>query len=649
MRNNGKNVAIWTIIVLLVISVFNVFHGGAPEQVKAIEFSDFISKVNSSDVKEVTIRGESLVGEYKSGGKFSTYIPYQYKDLIQNLINNKVFIKTRQPESPAPSLLQVFLTWLPLILLGGIWFFFFRPMHNSNGRAMGFGRSRAQLSDPNKNPTTFSDVEGIDEAKQDLEEIVEFLRDPHRFQKIGGKIPRGVLLVGPPGTGKTLLARAVSGEARVPFFSISGSDFVEMFVGVGASRVRDLFEQAKRQSPCIVFIDEIDAVGRNRGIGVGGGNDEREQTLNQLLVEMDGFSLKEQVIVLAATNRADVLDQALLRPGRFDRQVYVGLPDVGGREKILQLYMKRIKASDDVSCSVLARGTPGFSGADLANLVNEAALLAARNKKKIVGMKDFEESKDKLIMGPKRRSSTLSLKEREIVAVHESGHAIAAFFSKESDPIHKVTIIQRGSALGVVIRIPERDHSSVSKNKLWDDIVVAMAGRAAEEAFFGEGNITTGAASDFRMATRIANKMVREWGMSALSLVAYGGGADADMYNPFAKSEKISEEMMSKIDKEVEKIVTESYAKAKGLIETYRDKVRALADSLLVYETLSGEQVKEIISMGSLSSVPGAAECKPKKKKAARAVRNNEGSESKSSETPSPRPTSTASPQLQEG
>ena len=403
-KDNSKNIALWIIIGLLLISIFNVFHGGLQKEVKFIEFSDFIQKVNDGVVKEVLIRGENVEGMYHHGEKFATFVPLQYQELYPKLLEKKIIIKPRPAENSSPSLLYLLINWLPLLLLGVVWFVFFKQIQNSNGKAMGFGRSKAKLSDPQKNLVTFSDVEGIEESKQDLQEIVEFLKDPQRFQKIGGKIPRGVLLIGPPGTGKTLLAKAVSGEASVPFFSISGSDFVEMFVGVGASRVRDLFEQARKHTPCIVFIDEIDAVGRNRGIGMGGGNDEREQTLNQLLVEMDGFDDKEEVILIAATNRADVLDPALLRPGRFDRQVMVSLPDLKGRESILKIYIKKIKTEEDVCVHTIARGTPGFSGADLANLVNEAALLAARYHKKLVAMADFEESKDKLLMGSERRS-----------------------------------------------------------------------------------------------------------------------------------------------------------------------------------------------------------------------------------------------------
>lgn len=615
LKNNGKNIALWVIVGLLLISLFNVFHGNLQDDIKFLEFTDFITKVEDGGIKEVMIRGESVSGVFKNGDLFSTYVPSQYKDLVSKLMEKKIYIKQRPPEPPAQSLFSIFITLLPFLLLGGIWFFFFRQVQSNNGRAMGFGRSKAKRHDPQKNRITFIDVEGADEAKEDLKEVVDFLKEPSKFQKIGGKIPKGVLLIGPPGTGKTLLARAVAGEAQVPFFSISGSDFVEMFVGVGASRVRDLFDQAKESSPCIVFIDEIDAVGRHRGIGVGGGNDEREQTLNQLLVEMDGFNDKEDVIILAATNRSDVLDPALLRPGRFDRQIHVSLPDISGREKILDIHMKKIKLAPDSSSRNIARGTPGFSGADLANLVNEAALLAARRGKKVVDTRDFEDSKDKLIMGAERRSLRISDEEKKCTAYHEAGHTVVAYYSPDSDPIHKATIIPRGGALGMLVRLPEADRVSMAKPEILANIDVALGGRIAEEIIFGEDKVTSGAMCDFKQATRFARHMVIDWGMSeSLGPISYASIYDnEEVYTP-NRGRKLSEDIVKKIDAEIKSIIDKSYKRARGILEKHRAQLDLVANTLLEVETLTGDDIRSLITTGKLQPAEQKEQKKSKKK-----------------------------------
>jgi cell division protease FtsH len=496
-----------------------------------------------------------------------------------------------------PSLLGILLSWFPMLLLIGVWIFFMRQMQGGKGGAMGFGKSKAKLLTEAQGKVTFNDVAGVEEAKEEVEEIVEFLKDPKKFSRLGGKIPKGALLIGPPGTGKTLLAKAIAGEANVPFFSISGSDFVEMFVGVGASRVRDMFEQGKKHSPCIIFIDEIDAVGRSRGAGVGGGNDEREQTLNQLLVEMDGFDTNEGIILIAATNRPDVLDPALLRPGRFDRQVVVGNPDIIGREAILKVHIKKISTGPDVKLRTIARGTPGFSGADLANLVNESALLAARKNKRVVTMSDIEEAKDKVMMGAERRSMVMTEDEKKLTAYHEGGHAIVALNETASDPIHKATIIPRGRALGMVMRLPERDQLSVTREKMYSDIAVAMGGRIAEEIIFGHDKVTSGASSDIDMATKMAKNMVTKYGMSKeLGPLAYGENEEeVFLGRSVTKSQNMSEDTAKKIDSEVKKIVETGYERAKQVLTEKIDDLHTLAKALLTYETLSGDEIRDLI------------------------------------------------------
>jgi len=512
--SNIKNFALWVIIALLLVALFNLFQSPVQQTSSTeINFSRLLSEVDGGNIRDVTIAGENITGHYTDGRSFRTYAPAD-PSLVNRLYDKGVSITAKPADDNVPSILGILVSWFPMLLLIGVWIFFMRQMQGGGGKAMGFGKSKAKLLTERHGRVTFDDVAGIDEAKDDLTEIVEFLRDPAKFQRLGGRIPKGVLLVGPPGTGKTLLARAIAGEANVPFFTISGSDFVEMFVGVGASRVRDMFEQAKKNAPCIIFIDEIDAVGRHRGAGLGGGNDEREQTLNQLLVEMDGFEPNEGIILIAATNRPDVLDPALLRPGRFDRQVVVPNPDVVGREKILKVHMKKVPLAPDVDARTLARGTPGFSGADLANLVNEAALMAARRGKRLVTMAEFEDAKDKVMMGAERRSMVMSEEEKRLTAYHEGGHALVALNLPASDPVHKATIIPRGRALGMVMRLPERDQISVTREKLKADLAVAMGGRIAEEVIFGHDKVTSGASSDISMATKMAKAMVTRWGMS---------------------------------------------------------------------------------------------------------------------------------------
>ena len=514
MKNFSKNIILWIVIGILLIALFNLFqNSSSTNQSKEISFSDFLIAADNGNISEVKIVGNNVSGFFEDGRSFSTYSP-NYPDLVDKLNQSGVKIIAEPAERSMHPILSVLLSWFPMLLLIGVWIFFMRQMQSGGGKAMGFGKSKAKLLNEAIGKVTFDDVAGIDEAKQELEEVVEFLKDPKKFSRLGGKIPTGALLVGPPGTGKTLLARAIAGEANVPFFSISGSDFVEMFVGVGASRVRDMFEQGKKNAPCIIFIDEIDAVGRHRGAGLGGGNDEREQTLNQLLVEMDGFEANAGVIIVAATNRPDVLDPALLRPGRFDRQITVSNPDIIGRDKILKVHIKKIKVSPKFDSKVIARGTPGFSGADLANLVNEAALLAARKNKRMVTLEDFENAKDKVMMGSERRSMVMSEDEKKLTAYHEAGHAVATLHSPASDPIHKATIIPRGRALGMVMRLPERDQLSMRIDQMKAHLVIATGGRIAEEMIFGKDKVTNGAASDIQMVTNLARKMITEWGMS---------------------------------------------------------------------------------------------------------------------------------------
>lgn len=613
MNNSSRNLIIWGCIVAFLFTVFQMLPGSSTKTPSIqIPYSELLNKNEEHLVKEVSIKGNSIQGssihgKLVDGSPFITYAPFD-PTLVNKLTEKGVVVKAI-PYEEEVTYVHYFLNWLPIILLIGFLIFSLRQIQSGGNRAMGFGKSRARLLNEKSGKVTFDDVAGIDEAKHELEEIVDFLKDPQKFQRLGGRIPRGVLLVGPPGTGKTLLARAIAGEANVPFFSISGSDFVEMFVGVGASRVRDMFEQAKKNSPCIVFIDEIDAVGRHRGAGLGGGNDEREQTLNQLLVEMDGFEENEDVIIVAATNRPDVLDPALLRPGRFDRQVVVPNPDINGREKILNVHMRKVPVGAGVDVRVIARGTPGFSGADLMNLVNEAALMAARRGKLSVGMIEFEQAKDKVMMGAERRSLAMSDDEKKLTAYHEGGHALVAFFIPDSDPIHKATIIPRGRALGMVMRLPEGDRISMSRAKLLADLMVSMGGRLAEELIFGDEKVTTGASSDIKMATDIARRMVTEWGMSdKLGFQTYGENQqEVFLGQSITQRKQISERTAQLIDSEVQRILDECYAKTKSLLESKLDKLHLVAQSLLECETLSGEEIRLLIEEG-IAPTPEAHE-----------------------------------------
>ncbi len=593
MNNLIKNVAIWLVIALVLMTVFNQFSTRQASQ-KAVEYSQFIEEVKQGRIAKVTIEGRVLKGVKTSGERFTTYSPSD-PWLVSDLLKNGVIIEAKPEEEPS-LLMNIFVSWFPMLLLIGVWIFFMRQMQGGGrGGAFSFGKSRARMLDESNNTITFADVAGCEEAKEEVAELVEFLRDPSKFQKLGGRIPRGVLMVGNPGTGKTLLAKAIAGEAKVPFFSISGSDFVEMFVGVGAARVRDMFEQAKKHAPCIVFIDEIDAVGRQRGAGLGGGNDEREQTLNQLLVEMDGFETNSGVIVIAATNRPDVLDPALLRPGRFDRQVVVPLPDIRGREQILQVHMRKVPIGPDVKADIIARGTPGFSGADLANLVNEAALFAARASKRLVDMDDFERAKDKIIMGAERRSIVMPEHERRNTAYHESGHAVVARMLSKTDPVHKVTIIPRGRALGVTMQLPEQDRYSMDRETLLQNIAVLFGGRIAEEIFMGQ--MTTGASNDFERATDLARSMVTRWGMSdELGPMVYGENeGEVFLGRSVTVHKNVSETTMQKVDSEIRRIVDQQYQLARNLITDNRDKVETMAGALLEWETLDSDQISDIM------------------------------------------------------
>ncbi len=593
MNNLIKNVAIWLVIALVLMTVFNQFSTRQASQ-KAVEYSQFIEEVKQGRIAKVTIEGRVLKGVKSTGERFTTYSPSD-PWLVSDLLKNGVIIEAKPEEEPS-LLMNIFVSWFPMLLLIGVWIFFMRQMQGGGrGGAFSFGKSRARMLDESNNTITFTDVAGCEEAKEEVAELVEFLRDPSKFQKLGGRIPRGVLMVGNPGTGKTLLAKAIAGEAKVPFFTISGSDFVEMFVGVGAARVRDMFEQAKKHSPCIVFIDEIDAVGRQRGAGLGGGNDEREQTLNQLLVEMDGFDTNSGVIVIAATNRPDVLDPALLRPGRFDRQVVVPLPDIRGREQILQVHMRKVPIGPDVKAEIIARGTPGMAGADLANLVNEAALFAARAGKRLVDMDDFERAKDKLIMGAERRSIVMPEHERKNTAYHESGHTVVARMLSKTDPVHKVTIIPRGRALGVTMQLPEQDRYSMDRETILQNIAVLFGGRIAEEIFMGQ--MTTGASNDFERATDLARNMVTRWGMSdELGPMVYGEN-DGEVFlgRSVTVHKNVSDTTMQKVDAEIRRIVDQQYQLARQLITDKRDKVEAMAMALLEWETLDAEQIADIM------------------------------------------------------
>ena len=598
MNPNYRNFALWAIIALLLIALFNLFQSpGQRTNSREVSYSQFIDDVSNGRVKSVTITGERITGTFADNGStFQTYSPGD-TGLVARLESKDVAITARPESDGSSSLIGILLSWLPMILILGVWIFFMRQMQGGSRGAMGFGKSKAKLLTEAHGRVTFQDVAGVDEAKQDLEEIVEFLRDPQKFQRLGGKIPRGVLLVGPPGTGKTLLARSVAGEANVPFFTISGSDFVEMFVGVGASRVRDMFEQAKKNAPCIIFIDEIDAVGRHRGAGLGGGNDEREQTLNQLLVEMDGFEANESIILIAATNRPDVLDPALLRPGRFDRQVVVPNPDIVGREQILKVDVRNVPLAPNVDLKVVARGTPGFSGADLANLVNEAALMAARRNKRLVTMQEFEDAKDKIMMGAERRSA-MTPEEKANTAYHEAGHAIVALNVPAADPVHKATIIPRGRALGMVMQLPEGDRYSATYTWMVSRLAIMMGGRVAEELKFGKENITSGASSDIQQATKLARSMVTQWGYSdKLGRVAYGDNQEeVFLGHSVSRTQNISEETAQIIDAEVRRLIDEAYAEATRILTKKKKDWIALAEGLLEYETLSGDEIKALIA-----------------------------------------------------
>lgn len=598
VNNFGRNLALWVIVALLLVALFNLFQPSSSNRQtgQQVAYSDFLNEVNGGRVRDVTIQGRTLTGQLSDGRTFSTYTP-EDPALVSRLTDKGVRVVAKPEESDVNPLFHYLLSWFPMLLLIGVWIFFMRQMQGGGGRAMGFGKSRARLLTEKQGRVTFEDVAGIDEAKGELEEIVDFLRDPQKFQRLGGKIPKGVLLVGPPGTGKTLLARAIAGEANAPFFTISGSDFVEMFVGVGASRVRDMFEQGKKNAPCIIFIDEIDAVGRHRGAGLGGGNDEREQTLNQMLVEMDGFEANEGVILIAATNRPDVLDPALLRPGRFDRQVVVPNPDVSGREKILRVHMRKVPLASDVDPKTIARGTPGFSGADLANLVNEAALLAARSGRRTVGMYEFEQAKDKVLMGAERRSLVMSDDEKKMTAYHEAGHALVALHEPECDPVHKATIIPRGRALGLVMSLPAGDRYSKHKSKLKAELAMAMGGRVAEELIFGPDKVSNGASGDIKMATNQAKMMVTEWGMSEkLGMIAYGDNSqEVFLGHSVTQSKNVSEATAREIDSEVRAIIDDAYARAKHTLQTNIEELHALAKGLLEYETLSGDEIRQVI------------------------------------------------------
>ncbi len=594
MNNSGKNLAVWVIVALVLVLLFNMFQGNQKaEKTSKIPYSEFLKLVDNDKINDVSMVGRNIVGHLDDGSKFSTYTPPNDPNLIEKLSKHNIVINAAPEEEPVSPLLGLFLNWLPMLLFIGIWIFFMRQMQGGRGGALGFGKSKAKLLTEKQGRVTFKDVAGVDEAKEELEEVVEYLKSPIKFQRLGGKIPKGVLLVGPPGTGKTLIARAVAGEANVPFFTISGSDFVEMFVGVGASRVRDMFEQGKKNAPCIIFVDEIDAVGRHRGAGLGGGNDEREQTLNQLLVEMDGFETNEGVILIAATNRPDVLDPALLRPGRFDRQVVVPNPDILGREKILKVHMKKVPLAPDVNARVIARGTPGFSGADLANIVNEAALLAARKGKKNVSMIEFEESKDKVMMGSERRSMIMTEEEKEKTAYHEAGHALVMLHAKGHEPLHKVTIIPRGRALGVTMWLPERDKLAHTFNELNAQLSSLFGGRIAEEIIYGKDNITTGAGNDIQQATNLARRMVKEFGFSdKLGPLRYESNQEeVFLGHSVSQQTNISDETAKLIDMEIKKLVVNGETNARKIISSNINELHIIAKGLLEYETLTSNDI----------------------------------------------------------
>ena len=605
--SSGRNIIVWLVAILLLSSLMNHFSETAKKANYAdLAFSEFMNEAENKRISEVTIAGANIEGKLTDGRNFYTYAPYD-PTMVETLRKNGVKVEAQPEDTSSNTFWGIVISWFPMILLIGVWVYFMRQASSGNNKAMSFGKSRARLIENNKK-VTFADVAGCDESKQELEEIIDFLKDPSKFQRLGGRIPKGVLMVGPPGTGKTLLAKAVAGEANVPFFSISGSDFVEMFVGVGASRVRDMFAQAKKNAPCLLFIDEIDAVGRHRGAGLGGGNDEREQTLNQLLVEMDGFDDNQSVILIAATNRPDVLDPALLRPGRFDRQVTVSNPDIKGREKILKVHVKKVPLAKDVNLTTVARGTPGFSGADLANLVNEAALLAARKNKRKVTLKDFDEAKDKVLMGAERKSMAMDDREKMNTAYHEAGHAICSLYTEGSDPIHKATIIPRGRALGMVQQLPEKDRYSITRQQMMSRLIVAMGGRVAEEMKFGYDAVTSGASGDIQMATNLARSMVTEWGMSdALGPVLYAeNSGEVFLGKSVTQNQNMSEETARLVDAEIKRLVTEGYEGARKLLKEKEKEWTMLAEALIEYETLTGDEIKQVIAGEKIDK---SAEC----------------------------------------
>ncbi|NDK98489.1 ATP-dependent zinc metalloprotease FtsH [Photorhabdus bodei] len=602
----AKNLILWLVIAVVLMSLFQSF-GPSDSNSRRVDYSTFINELAQDQVREVRITGREINVSRKDNSRYTTYLPVQDEKLLDTLLNKNVKVVGEPPEEPS-LLTSIFISWFPMLLLIGVWIFFMRQMQGGGGKgAMSFGKSKARMLTEDQIKTTFADVAGCDEAKEEVGELVEYLREPGRFQKLGGKIPKGILMVGPPGTGKTLLAKAIAGEAKVPFFTISGSDFVEMFVGVGASRVRDMFEQAKKAAPCIIFIDEIDAVGRQRGAGLGGGHDEREQTLNQMLVEMDGFEGNEGIIVIAATNRPDVLDPALLRPGRFDRQVVVGLPDVRGREQILKVHMRRVPLDTDVDASVIARGTPGFSGADLANLVNEAALFAARGNRRVVSMVEFEKAKDKIMMGAERRSMVMTEEQKESTAYHEAGHAIIGRLVPEHDPVHKVTIIPRGRALGVTFFLPEGDQISASRQKLESQISTLYGGRLAEEIIYGPDSVSTGASNDIKVATSIARNMVTQWGFSEkLGPLLYAEEeGEVFLGRSVAKAKHMSDETARLIDQEVKAIIDHNYQRARQILMDNLDILHSMKDALMKYETIDAPQIDDLMNRTNIRPPAG--------------------------------------------
>ena len=604
-----KNLILWVVVAVVMMTAYQSFNSASSGNVT--DYTTFITDIENGQVRQAKFEDNEILVTKADGAKYTTVIPLEDKNLLNDLLNKKVKVEGT-PQERRGLLSQILIAWFPMLLLIGVWVFFMRQMQGGGGKAMSFGKSRARMMTQEQIKTTFADVAGCDEAKEEVAEIVDFLREPKKFQNLGGKIPKGILMVGPPGTGKTLLAKAIAGEAKVPFFTISGSDFVEMFVGVGASRVRDMFEQAKKNAPCLIFIDEIDAVGRQRGAGLGGGHDEREQTLNQMLVEMDGFEGNEGVIVIAATNRPDVLDPALTRPGRFDRQVVVGLPDVKGREQILKVHMRKVPVGPDVDAMTLARGTPGYSGADLANLVNEAALFAARTNKRIVTMIEFEKAKDKINMGPERRTMIMTDKQKESTAYHEAGHAIVGYLVPEHDPVHKVTIIPRGRALGVTFFLPEGDQISISQKQLESKLSTLYAGRLAEDLIYGEENISTGASNDIKVATNIARNMVTQWGFSdKLGPILYTED-DGEVFlgRSMAKAKHMSDETAHVIDEEVRAIVTRNYERARQILIDNMDILHAMKDALVKYETIEEEQIKQLMNRQPVTPPAGWEESK---------------------------------------